>query len=403
VVTDLLLALVTLAVQLVYLCADYIRPAEEPELKKKRRAGGRSRVEIDRTRAARLYRAAAELGTAEWQRVLANCLRDGLGLTKDVREAARYYRLAADQGNVVAQSQLGFCLEWGIGVDKREGEAVRYYRLAADQGDAIAQFQLGFCLERGVGVSKNEVAAAKLYRAAADQGNAVAQTQLGFCLERGTGMAKRELGRKCGHCGKIGLKQDDRKYCADCQRTAAQFLLGMRYYRGQGVRCDPTRAAHLFRAAADGGNAQAQDLTGFCLGGGVGVAKDEREAVRYYRMAADQGHARAQHCLGVCYNNGEGVDHDPEEAARWLLLAAKQGFPEAIDACRALELGRKCAHCGKIGLKQDGLKYCAGCKTTAYCSPEHQQLHWKMHKPECRSAVRERRSASEDRIGVKED
>jgi MYND finger len=41
-----------------------------------------------------------------------------------------------------------------------------------------------------------------------------------------------------------------------------------------------------------------------------------------------------------------------------------------------------------IGLKQDGLKYCGGCKKVAYCSPEHQQAHWKTHKPECQRTAR---------------
>jgi TPR repeat protein len=138
--------------------------------------------------------------------------------------------------------------------------------------------------------------------------------------------------------------------------------------------------------AADQGVAEAQSNLGHRFPKGVGVAKDNRKAARFFRMAAEQGLAEGQYNLGFCYSFGYGVNQDPGEAARLFLLAAKQGHSPAIDSCRALTLGRKCAQCGKIGLKQDGLKYCGGCKTTAYCSPEHQRAHWKTHKPECRAA-----------------
>jgi TPR repeat protein len=246
------------------------------------------------------------------------------------------------QNHPDAQYCLGYRLKNGIGAAKDLSERIRYYRLAADGGNANAQHNLGVCFRDGTGVAKDAREAVRYYRMAADQGFADAQINLGSCLSSGTGVAK-----------------DERQ--------------ALRYYR----------------LAADQGHALAQHNLGCLLRG-----SDDRKAVQYFRMAADQGSAMSQYALGLLYNSGQGVERDVSEASRWWLRAAKQGHSDSIRACRFWQLGRKCAYCGMIGLRQDGLKVCAACKTTAYCSPEHQRAHWKTHKPECRSAREAGRSAS---------
>lgn len=39
----------------------------------------------------------------------------------------------------------------------------------------------------------------------------------------------------------------------------------------------------------------------------------------------------------------------------------------------------KCGHCGK-----SATKICSKCKSIAYCSVEHQRLHWSEHKLHCK-------------------
>jgi len=41
---------------------------------------------------------------------------------------------------------------------------------------------------------------------------------------------------------------------------------------------------------------------------------------------------------------------------------------------------KKCAVCG-----DEGLKLCTGCREIRYCSMEHQKLHWKEHKLQCKT------------------
>ena len=45
----------------------------------------------------------------------------------------------------------------------------------------------------------------------------------------------------------------------------------------------------------------------------------------------------------------------------------------------AVQPGMKCTICGQI----EGLLRCSRCKTTVYCSKEHQKLDWKRHKLFC--------------------
>jgi TPR repeat protein len=95
----------------------------------------------------------------------------------------------------------------------------------------------------------------------------------------------------------------------------AQYKLGLRYYKGEGVAKQPVEAAvKWYRKAADQGYVKAQDNLGLCYHLGEGVAKDAVEAAKWYRKAADQGYALAQVSLGNSYCDGNGVEKDYVEA-----------------------------------------------------------------------------------------
>ena len=74
----------------------------------------------------------------------------------------------------------------------------------------------------------------------------------------------------------------------------AQYRLGHRYYEGNGVTKDYTKAAFWIRKAAEQGNSNAQNDLGYCYKNGNGVPKDYSQAVYWYRKAADQGYAKAK-------------------------------------------------------------------------------------------------------------
>jgi uncharacterized protein len=94
-------------------------------------------------------------------------------------------------------------------------------------------------------------------------------------------------------------------------------------------RGEHLEALHLFREAADRGDAQAQFNLGRMFSHGEGVPVDYGAALSWYRKAASQGNAGAQFSLGLMYQLGQGVPRDIAEAMGWYLKAAQQGYASA--------------------------------------------------------------------------
>ncbi len=78
------------------------------------------------------------------------------------------------------------------------------------------------------------------------------------------------------------------------------------------------------RQSADQGDAAAQYSLGLRYRRGEGVPQDFTQAVAWCRQAADQGDADAQYILGLAYANGVGVPQDDVEAHKWRSLAASR-------------------------------------------------------------------------------
>ena len=111
----------------------------------------------------------------------------------------------------------------------------------------------------------------------------------------------------------------------------AEYSLGEKYYSGEGVPQDYTKAAEWYRKAAEQGDAGAQYNLGNMYANGEGVPQDYTKAAEWYRKAAEQGDADAQYNLGVI-KYGEGVPQDYTKAAEWYRKAAVQGHAHAQTA-----------------------------------------------------------------------
>jgi hypothetical protein len=84
--------------------------------------------------------------------------------------------------------------------------------------------------------------------------------------------------------------------------------------------------------AAEQGNADAQYNLGMKHAKGQGVPQDYKQAVYWWTKAAEQGNADAQLILGLMYAKGEGVTQDHKLAYVWCSLASVQGSENAIKA-----------------------------------------------------------------------
>lgn len=117
---------------------------------------------------------------------------------------------------------------------------------------------------------------------------------------------------------------------------ASQYVLGIMYFKGEGVEADKAGAVKLLRASAERGYLKAQYSLAVIYDKGDGVAQDQPEAAKWYRKAAEQGHAQSQFNLGLMYTNGEGVEKDRAEAVKWLRKSAGQGHDRAKKLLRVM-------------------------------------------------------------------
>jgi TPR repeat protein len=95
-------------------------------------------------------------------------------------------------------------------------------------------------------------------------------------------------------------------------------------------RGDFETAFQIWEPLAKEGNVTAQTLLGVMYYKGEGVTQDYKEAVKWYRKAAEQGYSNAQNNLAGMYFEGQGVPQDNVMAYFWWNLAAAEGNARSI-------------------------------------------------------------------------
>lgn len=118
--------------------------------------------------------------------------------------------------------------------------------------------------------------------------------------------------------------EDDLKQ-AERGEANAQYVLGRRYYYGDGVILDRRKAVEWQTRAANQGHATAQYVLGLLYLAGEGVHQDSQQGVAWISRSAGLGLAEAQYALGMMYQNGEDVPQDTKKAKELFVKAARQG------------------------------------------------------------------------------
>lgn len=113
----------------------------------------------------------------------------------------------------------------------------------------------------------------------------------------------------------------------------AQFKLGKRYEKGEGLDQSDIEALKWYEKAAAQGHEQASLATGFFYRHGRGTSIDQDKALTYYKKAADLGNLMAAHNLGLIYRE---KSHTPttasdtlRKAKQWFAMAASGGVKSA--------------------------------------------------------------------------
>lgn len=251
-------------------------------------------------------------------------------------------------------------------IDRGAGaEGVRLIRRAADAGSAEGEHRLALLYANGeAGVPRDEARAAQLFEKAAEKGNRRAQLNIGTMYWRGQGVP-RDL---------VQARAWLEKAAADGNVHAIYALGRAMSESAPPANADPTRAADLFRQAAERGHMFAALRYGMALSEGAGIRKDQaaaqrwfvmaqqngvpegalamgdmlartpatrdkaanekmlKTAISWYEMAANSGVPSGQFKLANAYLGGSGVVRDPGQAQFWYGRAAQQGLPEAQQA-----------------------------------------------------------------------
>ena len=157
-----------------------------------------------------------------------------------------------------------------------------------------------------------------IWQKLANQGNNAAQFNLGLMYFKGDGV-KQNLS-KAAKWYRLAAMQGNNK---------AQFKLANMYYRGEGVPINHKRAARWYLYSSREGNIDAQFSLASMLEKGEGVSPSYERALRWYKRAANQGHTNAQYRLGLLHEKSIQSNKGFNRALQWFLKSAKQGHVEA--------------------------------------------------------------------------
>lgn len=138
------------------------------------------------------------------------------------------------------------------------------------------------------------------------------QRMIGLAYYKGEGISQ-DFHKADEHFTKASEKLDADSFC----------YLGRLYEKGDGVQKDLSKAFHLYSESARLGSVLGKAYLGRAYHKGIGVEIDIPKAIEYYQAAAEAGIELAQENLGDIYY--EGLEDQPnfEEAFKWYSINAK--------------------------------------------------------------------------------
>ncbi|EGB07290.1 hypothetical protein AURANDRAFT_64980 [Aureococcus anophagefferens] len=330
-----------------------------------------SGVKLDKKKAERLFRMAADRGDADAQCNLGAFFHS----EERVEEGFRYFALAADQGYTYAESNLGLCR---LGVVKSDKKAAKIWMRAVELGDVDAMVELGELYYAGLGVKLDKKKAERLYRAAADRGDALAQSNIGAFLHsekkleeafryyalaanQGYTSAEHNLGVYCSYGAGTEVDLGKARYwferaaakgfqpaiesiarldAQDARRVMSwrekKLEYETRMARARGKKLDTLKTCTI--CGADKAKAcKGCGTTAYCSTDcqridwrdrghrKLGLVKSDKKAAKIWKRAVALGDVEAMNNLGTLYDNGSGVKLDKKKAERLYRAAADRG------------------------------------------------------------------------------
>lgn len=115
------------------------------------------------------------------------------------------------------------------------------------------------------------------------------------------------------------------RIAAERGNSLAQYRLGTRYFRGEGVNKSAEEAFKWWKRAAEQGNPDAQNNIGRMYAEGTGVKKDKQKAQEWWKKAVDNGSGHAKHNSEMFnkYDETYGTEKDPRITVDFEALNSK--------------------------------------------------------------------------------
>ncbi|MCX7365575.1 MAG: tetratricopeptide repeat protein [Alphaproteobacteria bacterium] len=253
-----------------------------------------------------------------------------------VKEALRAMQHAADAGSGEGMHRLALVHATGVpGTPRNDAKAAELFEKAAKAGHRRAQLNIGILYSRGQGVAQDLVQARAWLEKAAAGGDAYALYALARAMEDSQGPAQPDFTR-----------------AADLYRQAAEKghpLAGLRYglalNDGAGIKKDPVAAQRWLTFAQERGVPEAALAMGD-MAARTPASRDKaantkvvQSAVAWYQVAANAGVPSAQFKVANAYFSGVGATRDSAQALTWYARASQQGLPEAQHALGVMLIG----------------------------------------------------------------
>lgn len=244
-------------------------------------------------------------------------------------EGLRLIQRAADAGSAEGQHRLALVFVTGdAGVARNPARAVELFEKAAAQGHRRAQLNIGTLYFRGQGVQRDLIQARAWLEQAATDGDVYATYALGRALSESAPPASADPTRAA----------DLFRRAAEKGHMLAALRYGMALAEGSGVKQDLAAAQRWLGQAQQNGVPEAALALGD-MAVRTPATRDKaanekilKSAISWYQVAANAGVPSGQFKLANAYLAGSGVARDPAQAQLWYSRAAQQGLPEAQQA-----------------------------------------------------------------------
>ena len=119
------------------------------------------------------------------------------------------------------------------------------------------------------------------------------------------------------------------KQLAEWGYVPAQYMLARMYYKGEGVNHNLEQAFYWSEKGVEQGYVLSRHALAFLYYDGKGVEQDFNKAFQLFEQLAKRGYAMAQYQLARMYHEGKGVEQNVEKAIEWYERAVELSYAPA--------------------------------------------------------------------------